>query len=80
MDLASVINTMFSNFNQQFLEPIASGLWGIIPNTAVIAVIAAILTPPDAVSQCMLAIPMALLYEVAAQLARLVKPQKPAET
>lgn len=43
MDLASVINTMFSNFNQQFLEPIASGLWGIIPNTAVIAVIAAVL-------------------------------------
>ena len=41
----------------------------------VIAVIAAILTPPDAVSQCMLAIPMILLYEVAAQLARLVKPK-----
>ena len=36
-------------------------------------------TPPDAVSQCMLAIPMILLYEVAAQLARLVKPKKPAE-
>ena len=45
----------------------------------VIAIIAAILTPPDAVSQCMLAIPMILLYEVAAQLARLVKPKKPAE-
>ena len=44
-----------------------------------IAIIAAILTPPDAVSQCMLAIPMILLYEVAAQLARLVKPKKPAE-
>ena len=45
----------------------------------VIAIIAAILPPPDAVSQCMLAIPMILLYEVAAQLARLVKPKKPAE-
>ena len=45
----------------------------------VIAIIAAILTPPAAVSQCMLAIPMILLYEVAAQLARLVKPKKPAE-
>ena len=41
----------------------------------VIAVIAAMQTPPDAVSQCMLAIPMILLYEVAAQLARLVKPK-----
>ena len=45
----------------------------------VIAVIAAVLTPPDAVSQCMLAVPMVILYEVAAQLARLVKPKTPSE-
>ena len=42
----------------------------------VIAVVAAILTPPDVVSQCMLALPMYALYEVAAQLARFVKPSK----
>ena len=40
----------------------------------VIAVVAAVLTPPDVVSQCMLGIPMYLLYEIAAQLARFVKP------
>ena len=39
-----------------------------------IAVVAAVLTPPDVVSQCMLALPMYLLYEIAAQLARFVKP------
>ena len=41
-----------------------------------IAVLAAILTPPDVVSQCMLGIPMYLLYEISAQLARFVKPPK----
>ena len=41
-----------------------------------IAVVAAVLTPPDVVSQCMLGIPMYLLYEIAAQLARFVKPSK----
>jgi len=39
-----------------------------------IALVAAVLTPPDVVSQCMLGIPMYLLYEIAAQLARFVKP------
>ena len=39
----------------------------------IIAVVAAILTPPDVVSQCMLALPMYVLYEIAAQLARFVK-------
>lgn len=40
----------------------------------IIAVVAAVLTPPDVVSQCMLALPMYVLYEIAAQLARFVKP------
>ena len=40
-----------------------------------IAVIAAILTPPDVVSQCMLGAPMYLLYEIATQIARFVKPK-----
>ena len=40
----------------------------------IIAVVAAVLTPPDVVSQCMLGLPMYLLYEIAAQLARFVKP------
>ena len=44
-----------------------------------IAVVAAVLTPPDVVSQCMLALPMYLLYEIATQLARFVKPVKAAE-
>ena len=45
----------------------------------IIAIAAAILTPPDVVSQCMLALPMYLLYEIATQLARFVKPNKPEE-
>ena len=40
-------------------------------------VVAAILTPPDVVSQCMLGIPMYLLYEVGVQVARFTKPRKP---
>ena len=44
-----------------------------------IAIVAAILTPPDIISQCMLGIPMYLLYEIAAQLARFVKPSKQPE-
>ena len=45
----------------------------------VIAVVAAILTPPDVVSQCMLGLPMYLLYEIAAQVARFVKPKQKVE-
>jgi len=40
----------------------------------VIAVIAAILTPPDVVSQCMLGIPMYILFEIGVQVARHVHP------
>jgi len=40
-----------------------------------IFVLAAILTPPDVVSQCMLSIPMYLLYEVGVQVARFTKPR-----
>ncbi len=39
-----------------------------------IAVIAAILTPPDVVSQCMLGLPMVLLLEISIQICRFVKP------
>ena len=45
----------------------------------IIAIVAAILTPPDVVSQCMLALPMYLLYEIAAQLSRFVKPHSAEE-
>lgn len=40
-----------------------------------VAVIAAILTPPDVVSQIMLAVPMLLLYEVGILVTRRVKPR-----
>lgn len=40
-----------------------------------IAVFAAVLTPPDIVSQCLLAIPMVLLYEVGILVARFTKPR-----
>ena len=41
-----------------------------------IFVIAAILTPPDVVSQVMLGIPMLLLFEVGVQVSRFVKPRE----
>lgn len=42
----------------------------------IIAVVAAILTPPDVISQCMLAAPMLVLYEIAVQMTRFVKPKQ----
>ena len=44
-----------------------------------IAVCAAILTPPDIVSQVMLGVPMVVLYEIGAQITRFVKPRVPKE-
>ena len=44
-----------------------------------IALVAAVLTPPDVVSQCMLGLPMYLLYEIAAQMARFIKPVQSSE-
>lgn len=41
-----------------------------------IAVFAAILTPPDVVSQVMLGVPMVLLYEIGVQITRFVKPRE----
>lgn len=41
-----------------------------------IAVAAAVLTPPDVVSQLMLALPMYLLFEIGVQVSRFVKPAK----
>ena len=44
-----------------------------------ITVFAAFLTPPDVVSQVMLGVPMVVLYEVGAQIARFVKPREKSE-
>ena len=45
-----------------------------------IFIIAAILTPPDAVSQCFMAVPMYLLYELGIMFARLMRRGQPAES
>ncbi|MEY2854263.1 MAG: hypothetical protein RL030_1395 [Pseudomonadota bacterium] len=45
-----------------------------------IFIIAAILTPPDAVSQCFMAIPMYLLYELGIVFARVVRKSRAADT
>ncbi len=45
-----------------------------------IAVMSAILTPPDVVSQIMLMIPMILLFELSLQIIRFVQQKKPGET
>ena len=44
-----------------------------------IFVIAAVMTPPDVVSQLMLAIPMCLLYEAGILAATMVAPRTPAD-
>lgn len=44
-----------------------------------IAVVAAILTPPEVITQIMLMLPMVLLYEVSVQISRFVKPKKQQE-
>jgi len=41
-----------------------------------IFVVAAIITPPDVVSQMMLAVPMMVLYELGIVAARMVAPKK----
>ncbi|WP_425477137.1 twin-arginine translocase subunit TatC [Luteimonas cucumeris] len=45
-----------------------------------IFVIAAIITPPDVVSQLLLAIPMMLLYEAGILAARMIAPREPADS
>ena len=45
-----------------------------------VAIVAAILTPPDVVSQIMLAIPILLLYEIALLICRFVKPKSQEES
>ncbi len=45
-----------------------------------IFIIAAFLTPPDAVSQTMMALPMYLLYEAGLAMSRVLVPAKPADT
>ena len=61
------------------LSWIGNNLGTILITLVLIAVVAAILTPPDVVSQCMLGLPMYLLYEIAAQVARFVKPKQKIE-
>jgi sec-independent protein translocase protein TatC len=44
-----------------------------------IFILAALLTPPDAIAQCSLAVPMYLLYEGGILMARLLSRRKAAE-
>lgn len=44
-----------------------------------VAIIAAVLTPPDVVSQIMLLIPILLLFEIGLQVSRMVKPRDAAQ-
>lgn len=41
-----------------------------------IFIVAAILTPPDVVSQAALGVPLYVLYEIGVQVARLTKPRQ----
>ena len=79
--------TMFLCFGLAFQVPVAVVLlvvMGIVPIDKLktnrgyvligLFILAALLTPPDAISQCSLAIPMYLLYEGGILMARLLTP------
>ena len=85
-----VLKLLFS-FGLAFEVPVAVVLlvlMGIVPLARLtqirgyvliaVFVIAAILTPPDAFSQTVMAVPMYLLYEGGILFARLLAPRKPA--
>ena len=73
LPVAMVILTLLGWITpQQFKEGRGYAIVGIF-------VLAAVLTPPDVVSQLMLAIPMCLLYELGIHAARWLVPQKSGE-
>ena len=72
--IASMLSGYFDDAAEKAWNEYKKGIIDLV-----IAVVAAILTPPDVVSQCMLGAPMYLLYEIAAQVARFVKPKQRAE-
>lgn len=43
-------------------------------------IVAAIITPPDVISQILLAVPLIVLYEAGIVFSRLVKPKEPSDT
>ena len=84
--------TLFFSFGAAFEIPVATVLLVLTGITRVeslvtnrgyvligVFVIAAFLTPPDAISQCIMAVPMYLLYEAGIVMARLMT-QKPTTT
>ncbi|WP_312320066.1 twin-arginine translocase subunit TatC [Stenotrophomonas sp.] len=74
LPVAMVILTLLGWISpEQFKESRGYAIVGIF-------VLAAVLTPPDVVSQLMLAIPMCLLYELGIHAARWLVPKKKAET
>lgn len=88
----SFVLTMFMAFGLAFEVPIAVILLvrlGVVPvaklkkarGYVVVGafVIAALITPPDVVSQLLLAIPMCLLYEVGVWVGQMIKPKKDLE-
>lgn len=88
----SFVMTMFMAFGITFEVPVAVVLLvktGIVEVAKLRAarsyvvvgafVIAAVVTPPDVVSQFMLAVPLCLLYEVGLLCARLVTPRRRGE-
>lgn len=85
--------TLFFSFGAAFEIPVATvllvltGLVGIKTLTANrgyvligVFVIAAFLTPPDAISQCIMAVPMYLLYEAGIVMARIVQKMRLKQT
>ena len=86
-DYLDFVLTMFLCFGLAFQVPVAVVLlvvMGVVPIDKLktnrgyvligLFILAALLTPPDAISQCSLAIPMYLLYEGGILMARLLTP------
>lgn len=91
-DYLSLVTTLLLAFGLCFQLPVVltlMGLAGVVSSRALasgrrfaivgVVVVAAVVTPPDPISQIMLALPLVLLYEISIWCVRLIELRRPAE-
>lgn len=91
-DYLSLVTTLLLAFGLCFQLPVVltlMGLAGVVSSRALaqgrrfaivgVVVVAAVVTPPDPISQIMLALPLVLLYEVSIWCVRLIEVRRPKE-
>ncbi len=91
-DYLSLVTTLLLAFGLCFQLPVVltlMGLAGVVSSRALasgrrfaivgVVIVAAVVTPPDPISQIMLALPLVLLYEISIWCVRLIERRRPAE-